>query len=236
MNFSILLALCLVALQGCALLRPSPHNHMAQQLENYTYPMSLPELKAKLLENFDALYSPSGPMIVFDVTKNFPPSAPGTKSQLAMESGFTYAGKFYQAKTHEINLSDFQEQDLPSHWKKKFEELFFSNEFHLVKDEPGEFILVRSADIFIGRAVGPRVSRLEVKGVIQPVRGPLKLSLKLPEKFWDVKWWHFLKIEESPVILEKTLEHAVAHPARALAVFYLLQPEEASRWESAQRN
>jgi hypothetical protein len=209
---------------------------MAQQLEAYNYPMSLTELKAKLLENFSTLYSLGGPMIVFDVTKSFPPPAPGTNSQLAMESGFTFAGKFYQAKTHEINLSDFQGADLPGHWKKKFEEMFFSNEFHLVKDEPEEFMIVRSADIFIGRAVSPNKSRLEVKGVIRPIRGPLKLSLKLPDKFWDVKWWHFLKIEESPVILETTLKHAVDNPSRALAVFYLLQPEDAARLESAYKN
>jgi len=101
-----------------------------------------------------------------------------------------------------------------------------------VKDEPDEFILVRSADIFIGKLVSPEKSRLEVKGVIQPIRGPLKLSLNFPDAFWEVKWWHFLKIEESPVLLEKTLKYAVDQPSRALAVFYLLQPEEAARWEN----
>jgi len=208
---------------------------MAQQLEGYNYPYSLSELKTKLLEAMPKLYSFEGPTIIFDVGREFPPPAPSFAAQSAMESGFTYDGKYYQAKIHEIDFSDFQGADLPGHWKKKFHEMFFSNEFHLVKDEAAEFILVRSADIFIGRYVGPNESRLEVKGAVYPIRGPLRLSLKIPDKLWDLKWWDFLKIEKSPVILEKTLEHAPNHPSRALALFYLLQPEEAEHWENSFR-
>jgi hypothetical protein len=207
---------------------------MAKELRSYEYPFALEELKARLLQQIPALYSLSGPLLIFDREKDLPLLDPGRRQEVAkvMDEGFTYGGKFYQSRELEIELTDLLRRDLGRHWREKLRDFFHNQDFHLLEDGPDRFLLVKGSDIFEGEPAGPGASRLRVRELAGVARGPLKLSFNpFPDLKKGVKWWQLLRIEESPVIFEKSLPQAVENPAMALRVFYLLQPGEAEEWE-----
>lgn len=234
-----LICLPLFFITGCALLQPSPHTKMITHIHEHVYPQPTSQLKADLVKAMPTLYSPKGPMIIVDTNpyKNDKVSYyASTEVAMEWEKGFTYQGKFYQTQEVSFDVADLLSLDDSKFWKKKIDELFINQPFHVLKDTPDEFIIVRGAEVFHGKTA-PGGSTLQAYALMGYDRGPIRLALDLNlTTKRTFKWWEFVRIEQDPIKFESSYpRYARPAPMRALAALYVLAPDTAAKMEQNAR-
>jgi hypothetical protein len=234
-----LLYLLFSTLSGCALFQPSPHTQMITNIHQHIYPRPTSQLKADLVKAMPTLYSVNGPIIILntDPYKNEKISYSASMDVTTeWEKGFTYAGKFYQTQEVSFDIEDLLSLDDSKYWKKKIHEMFINKPFHVVKDTPDEFIIVRGAEVLHGKTV-PGGSTLQVYALMDFDRGPIRLALDLDlTTKRTFKWWEFIRLEQDPIKFETSYPRfARPAPMRALAALYLLDPDTAAKMEQTAR-
>lgn len=220
----------------CALLPYSPHTEMAKDVDAHVYKKPLSTLKAELIAALPTLYSANAPTI-FIYNKGggmYVHAGPDPKPQ--WDKGFTYKGRFYETAPTSLDLADLLKLDTASIWTDKVKNAFSNGSYHVLEDTDTSFMIVKSNDVFIGKAVADG-STLEVYTVPKFHRGPLRVAIDLdPTTKSSLNWWEFVRLKNDPIVFETSFkDFGKKAPARALAALYVLDSEYAKTRESELR-
>lgn len=220
----------------CVLLPYSPHTEMVKDVDAHVYQKPVSILKNDLIAAIPTLYSANAPTIfIYNKGKGMNIHAgPEEKSQ--WDKGFTYKGRFYETSVKSVDISDLLNANASQEWKEKVKEAFYNGSYHILEDTDTSFMIVKSNDVFIGKAVNDG-STLDVYNIPKFHRGSLRMALDLdPSTKNSVNWWEFVRLKSDPIVFESSFkDYGQKAPARALAALYLLDSDYAKARESELR-